>query len=379
MKKLLVIVVVIFVLAAAAYFGWRYFAPSNGRPGETPAPTGSPLPSGASAALRPLSPEGIAGYWVSRQNSTVYYMTNKGEIFRILLGGEAQPVSDQPIENVFSLTPSPDGLNALVAFGSRNEPFFTVFSAARPSWQPLPPGTKAAAWDPEGTRLALIAETNGRSALYVFSLADQKLTEVMPLALEDVRLSWPRQDELYFADRPSIEHFGSLWLLNVTAKTLRRVIRDEPGLMVQWSENGGNALKFSAPERAWMLAVIDSLGRIQARFTLGVTIPDKCFAADPLFYCAVPQQSSPRDVWPDGYLKRAFYTEDSLFLWDAETNRLTELFNASQGTIDATMLTAFQDKLFFVNRYDDRLYELALPANLETPLNENSPGATGGE
>lgn len=379
MKKLIVFLAVALLLAAAAYFGWRYFAPSNGRPGETPAPTGSPLPSGASTALRPLSPEGIAGYWVSRQNSTVYYMTNEGEIFRVLLGGEAQPVSEQPIENVFSLTPSPDGLNALVAFGSRNEPFFTVFSAARPSWQPLPAGTKAAAWDPDGTRLALVAETNGKTALYTFSLEDQKLAEITTLALEDVELSWPQPDALYFADRPSAEHFGSLWRLDLKTKSVNRIVREEPGLMVAWSEKGDYALKFSVPDRAWNLSVIDTSGRAQSRFTLGTTIPAKCALQYPLFYCAVPKNSSPRDVWPDGYLKRAFYTDDSIFLWNADTNRLTELYNSSQGIIDATILSVHQDKLLFLNRYDERLYELSLPASMETSSNENSPPGTEGE
>lgn len=375
MKKVAIVFVVLLAVGAAAYFGWRLFRrePPNGT---LPIPTpSSPLPPVGAAPISPrlrrIIESPIFSYWINPANDALYYVTDTGEIYRLTLGGEPQLVTTQPIQGLMEVVPSPDHLRALVSFGSREEPLFAVFDTTASRWQPLPAGTRAAAFNPAGDKLMLLSERSGTTFLFEFTLSDAKLIEISRLNVRDVILSWPTTDTIYIVDRPSASHFGSLWTLNRTNKTIRRLIQDERGLIIRWEGSIGLKFSMGSQSMASSLGLINGEGRFAGEFPFLTTLPQKCTLTEPLFVCAVPQGTLLG--LPDDYLKRKVYSEDALLAWNKESGATMELFGGEEAVIDAEMLQISNGKLYFLNRYDRRIYEFELPASEETP----APSPTG--
>lgn len=369
MKRFLIILAVIALLGTAAYLGWRFFKPRLATPGggPTPSPTGS-LPLPPSPVLRTLSEKPVFAYWMDQRTETLYYLTEAGEIYKVTVGSQAVKINDQPIENLQTAVPSPNGASVLISFGSAEHILFSLFNTEHPSWQPLPTDTVAAAWNPTGEILLLLSKTPDKSVLQTFSVRELTVRELTPLNATDIDLFWPRPDDIYLVDRPSAQVFGSLWKFNIREKKLRPVARDEAGLMVRWAPDGTRALKFSLIEqRQSSLTLLDGTDRFLAAFPLTKTLPLKCLVGNPVSYCGVPTEVSPRDLWPDDYLMRNVHYEDSIISWNAATNEIRALYPAEGGSIDVEQLTLSQNKLLFVNRFDRRLYEFTLPAPAEEP------------
>lgn len=62
---------------------------------------------------------------------------------------------------------------------------------------------------------------------------------------------------------------------------------------------------------------------------------------------------------PDAYGQEALFTEDAFFKVRADTGATRNLFVPTI-PIDGTGLRVFNNTLFFVNRYDQKLYALSL-------------------
>ena len=111
-------------------------------------------------------------------------------------------------------------------------------------------------------------------------------------------LQWPNKNTMFFSDRPSAYTTGSIWLFNVSFKTLSSVAYENLGAESLWDASG-SALIFSAESN-------NAGGQLAFRNTTGTqkalsfsTLPSKCifdlyddikYAIHPLIYCAVPQR-----------------------------------------------------------------------------------------
>lgn len=388
MKKLVVVIVVIGFLALAAYAGWRFFGRSGGAPAPTPTaePSGTPpIPQQTplSSNIKPVTANRVFAYWINRNTETTYYLTEEGEIYKLAEGGTEQKLSGQPIKDLRAVSPSPDGTMAIVSFGRGEQAFFSVFNSVRLSWQPLPGGTLAAAWDPTGTKIAYLEHAGLSAALKILSLADAKIQEVTKINVKDVELAWVAPKEIYITGRPSANYPGSVLGVNLEQKTVRVVMRDEPGLMVLWSQSGPEGIKFSLEGRRPVTAVIDKNGQTTGTWPFAPTLPVKCLVENSSFYCGVPRNMGPRDIWPDDYLQKRVYYKDDVVLWNASTSRAAIVIQAEQGPFDVIQLSLLGNKLFFVNRYDGKLYEATLPAPPAPPsepaegTNRETPGGEG--
>ena len=362
MKKIVLAIILIALVGGAAYFGWRLFARNEGG-GTTPPPLlppSPPIPTGSSPdAMRALTPSAVFAYWVNGATETLYYVTEEGQIMRAVLGGETQAVTNQRIDQLRSATPSPDGERVLVSFGAADRPFFSVFDIAESSWQPLPEGVTAAAWSPDGARLALLVHAGGEGTLNTFTLKDRTVKELVQLNIRGVELSWGAPDELFILERPSAKHFGSLWRFTFSGTTLLPVVQNQRGLMVRWWPGGATGIRFGYEENQLRLDTITSHGASLGKLPL-VTLPTKCAFGNTMMYCGVPRELSLRDEWPDDYFSRKRYTEDNLFSWSSSTNAFSRIWEGDGLDVQEPLVRGA--KLFFLNRYDRRVYEFLLPA-----------------
>ena len=77
-------------------------------------------------------------------------------------------------------------------------------------------------------------------------------------------------------------------------------------------------------------------------------------------YCAIPQDTSKLNgaKLPDDYEKMSLFTQDNFYKIHTDTGATENFFLPTQ-ILDASKLKMFNNILFFVNRYDQKLYAIS--------------------
>lgn len=363
--KLFLIIILFGIIAFSVYYYWdailKLFYPSQEN-------ISAPQPQVKIENLKLLSQTKIFGYWINETKNAIFALTENGKIISIKDGDE-KIESDQVIANLVKLLPSPDGQKAIIGFGNAQRPQFSLFNVADNSWRPMPLETVNLAWinskNQTGNLAALIDTKNG-IALEIIDLSKTNSTNtklINDLGLEDVEMVLSGNDVIVFTERPSYQYYGGAWSLNLKDFKFRQISEQEPGLITNWSKDGLLGLKFSVTlPNSYNLALIDNQGAFIKKLPF-VTLPEKCLLEQDAAYCFVPKEISGEWTLPDDYLQKAFYSNDLLYRVPIGEGEMRMLLDAGQNNIDAINPQLFENKLIFINRYDNRLYSFDLSVN----------------
>lgn len=367
MKRTLVILIVIIVIGVVGYFAWVYFTGTKeaiAPPVSTQPPSGVPEPSASAATVLALSENPVLNYWLNPGENKIYYAKPDGKIFSINGNNEEKIVLDQEIPDLHSVKASFDGSFAIASFGLTQQPTFAVFDVKTDSWQALE-GVIAAAWAPADNKLATLKAVSGQTnALQILDLATGKTNEVLKFASQGLELDWVLADEIYLTEKPSSLFPSSIRSVSLKTKTVRSVIKEERGLMISWFPGGSRGLKFVSAQTGGSLSWIDNKNQLLRSLPFTTIIPTKCALGSLEVICAVTGSLPLRTALPDDYLKRKFYGVDIFRSWDPETGASGIIYHDSMRTaLDADLLTKNGSSIYFVNRYDDRLYAMTLTNN----------------
>ncbi|KKU77356.1 MAG: hypothetical protein A2214_00810 [Candidatus Harrisonbacteria bacterium RIFOXYA1_FULL_48_8] len=360
--KILIIALGIGAVVGAGYVLWKIFF-SN--------PSGNILEGGAQEEVETahklfvITNGNVFDYWINKKTGEVYYVSENGQISKVLSNGTSQVISSQTVAGLSYIKPSFDGTMLLVAFGYPQKVTFAIYNVNANNWQSLTADTVAAAWDPtSNNRIAYIKNGTGTSRLNLLTLNDQKSKEALRLSQKDLDLDWVIKDVIYFKERPSRQIPSSVWSYNLTAKTIKTLIKEEAGLMVKWSPTGNTGIKW-----AGALTVIDKNNAPLSAINLQ-TIPTKCAYDSLRIYCAAPteQANISNTIFPDEYMKKSARFIDDIYMIPAlNLGQQPELLNikildgASAATrVEAEHLEVTENKIIFLNRYDKNLYTLEL-------------------
>ncbi len=319
-----------------------------------------------------ISNEPTLAYFIDPQNN-VTIVEPDGKIAAIL-DGEPAFLSSTAITDIISASFSHDGTNILVNFGDPSAPQTSVFSLGSKTWHPLPPGAISPVWSPVGDKVAYMTmKLDGSEQLNVINLSSQNPRPVAlaTLRLQDVSLFWPAEGEIVIADRPSAYEKGTFIIFNTATGAFSRPLVAQAGMETIWSNTSApDALVFTSGDGAQggTLSLWDSsTGNLQPLTLL--TLPSKCVfntetAASSSyldFYCAVPQDPGTFSgaALPDSYDQMSLFTVDTLYKVNASTGALNDIFTPPI-PVDATALRVFNGVLFFINRYDRKLYAVSL-------------------
>ncbi|OGM89702.1 hypothetical protein A3J77_01755 [Candidatus Wolfebacteria bacterium RBG_13_41_7] len=387
-KKLITIIVVvlcIIALGTGVYFAWQktrtiLTPPSSSPQGFTngqsvsinDGSTGS-VPGGATTSkLSVISDKTVYGYWVFNSNSTstqsgVFYIGRDGIIYKVKADGADETLTSTPIENFQSLKSSFDGKRVIIKSRDLSgESKFVIYNSEENIFESLPNKIAAADFSPDGKKVAYFSaniKDPNKSDLITKNLIDlkQKLETLISLYQEDFDLNWISQNKITLVPRPSAFYSASIWAVDVSKKTLSRLAGEKEGLAINWSPDGKIGLQFSSSfeGRNRILNLISDQGEIRANFEF-ITLPEKCFVSDPKIYCAIPQSIPDNATLPDDYLENAVYFIDSLYQIDVNQNSFERILDGSASVIDAVNLKSTDGKLFFINKYDSKLYVLEL-------------------
>ncbi len=404
-KLLLYLLIAVAIVAVAAFVVYQLvYRTSNNVPVETgagqagllpgatsqPFPsTGQPLPSssavgtfGASGTSASSSQFGIISnhptldYFVSVAN--IVTLIKPDGIIESIANNETNVLSSSTVPNIINAAFSYDGKKIFIAYRAGTTTQSSVFDLAARAWTHLPNGMLSPVWSPTNYQIAYLVPSNqGSETLMTIDAgtANAKPATLTSLTMEDMALQWPNKNTVIISDRPSAFTAGSVWLFDIPSKTLSSVSYENLGAESSWNASG-SALLFSAGSN-------NAGGRLMFRDAAGnqktlsfVTLPSKCVFEPPvaaasgtanppvLVYCSVPSDQGTLLLarLPDEYDQNIYFTNDDFYRIDTGSGSLTRIFSSAtiNQTIDATRLKIFNNILFFVNRYDAKLYALVL-------------------
>lgn len=421
MKRLLYLLIILAAVAAVILIGYFLRYRSSGTPSEQGlSPAGNlpaaPQQGGAAQPAQGQTPSETAGqqpaagipagqkfgvvaqnpvnnYFVDSQNN-VFIVQPDGQVIEIS-GGNANVLSSAAIINLIGSSFSYDGKKILAAFGDPTAPQYSVFDIATKAWQPLAQNLKSVVWSPNDYRVAYLSESGGVSALTIFDTSDAKAkpAELLKIRVRDLTLIWNNTNQILLSDKGSAFSAGSIWSFDVSRKALNAVVEDFPGLESVWDGTANIGLVFSANSggHGGNLRLIDTSGNTLNALSI-LTLPSKCtFNAQPqimskaptsttgakttstqaasaatstpkTLYCAIPrdQQKLVSSALPDDYQKKNLFTADDFYKIDLSSGDVSSVFNDQNQALDTDNLKIFNQNLFFVNRFDSKLYAISL-------------------
>lgn len=406
MKRYLVLVIIVLVIAGLLIGG--YFLRKNSSTSQTPTGQGSAQIqnqalnrdslSGMSTGQNLLgvlaqksnqvAPNLVKDYFVDAQGKVTFIQPD-GQIFSSIgeVANDETPktINSTAIDGLIDASFSSDGKMVAARFGNPENPQTSILDIDGKTWRPLELSIQSLAWSPKSRQIAYLAKTNKGLALGTLDLSQNKSKpkEAIFFHAEDLNLAWVGPEKVMITEKASAKIKSSVWAYDFNKKTLASFIRDRLGLETIWNASGTLALELSGGQ----LKLIDAQGVAASRFDF-VTIPSKCAfsfsfvnatttsistgtkktaAIQPVkeeyLNCAIPKnasQLSGRDL-PDDYYMKDLFTEDNIYQIKISGGEVASLFTGEG--VDATNLKRVGQKIYFINRFDNKLYSVSIAGN----------------
>jgi hypothetical protein len=266
----------------------------------------------------------------------------------------------------------------LVSYGDPNAPRTEVFSHQSNSWTALPQDMLSPQWSPvDNYEIGYLTKTSGGElSLDAINAANlnKGASILTTLNAQDLTLQWPSADEFILSDKPTYQDAGSIWAFNSQAGTLTSLIYETPGAEAIWSHNPaipyGLVFFDNAFGEGSTLELQPISGNLPTQQLSVLTLPSKCAfnseqtsaSSSPYLalYCGIPRSSSgfSSAQLPDAYNMMALFTSDDIYKINTATGAVQVLWSDATQNMDVSDVKFFNNALFFVNRYDQKLYGL---------------------
>ncbi|MEK7180843.1 MAG: hypothetical protein AAB738_00725 [Patescibacteria group bacterium] len=401
MKKYLILVIIVLVVAGLVVGGYLLRKNSSTAPESvSPDDNQSPLPNGTSGESpsagtgqgslggliqksNQVAPNLVKDYFVDTQEKVIFVQPD-GQIFEAG-GKEPKTINSTAIDGLIDASFSFDGKIVAARFGNPENPQTSIFDIDGKTWMPIALNIQALAWAPGDHRVAYLAKTAQGLTLGTLDLSQKsaKPKEFTSLHANDLNLTWIRPEEIWLVEKASAQIANSLWVFDFSKKTLTPIIKNQKGLEIMWNASGTLALELSDGQ----LKLINRQGVLARRFTF-VTLPSKCafyfeirnvtatsvatgtkktivpqIIKEEYLNCAIPVDENQLKGYslPDDYYKKAIFTEDNIHQIKISTGEIIPVFVGDE--IDATNLKRVGQKIYFINRFDGKLYSAPIKSN----------------
>jgi hypothetical protein len=327
-----------------------------------------------------LSNGPVLDYFIGAQNN-ITAIEPSGAIVSIA-NGQAATINSSTINDIISARFSYDGKKILVNFGDPSMPQSSIFDLTSKTWAALPQGLQSPQWSPTNYQIAyFVNAAGGRITLATIDASNLKKAGVAITSLHaaDLALQWPTKNEFILSDKPSSQNAGSIWAFNSLTGTLTVLDDQTPGAESIWSNTTTAPLGlvfYDGAQGTGSILQLESLsGTTPVQPLNFLTLPSKCIfnsertatsttattsSAYLALYCGIPRTSSgfSSAQLPDDYETMALFTSDDIYKINTQTGSTQVLWSDQDQNMDVSDVKYFNNALFFVNRYDQRLYGL---------------------
>jgi hypothetical protein len=329
-----------------------------------------------------VADEPILDYFVGAQNN-ITAIKPDGTVVAVS-AGTSSTIGTAIISNIISARFSFDGKKILVSSGDPSNPQTNIFDVASKSWVSAPQGMQSPQWSPSNYQVAYLSQsTSGMLSLSTIDASNLKKAPVTIFSLHatDMSLQWINKTRFILADKPTSNVAESIWMFDSQKGTVTPIIYETAGVESMWGNtaSGTLGLVFQNTGKDSSLKLVAPSGTTYHALTI-LTLPSKCtFATGTIptasssiissyLYCGIPTNSSlPSSAQlPDDYNMMSLFTSDNITRINTLSGGEDVLWNDPTQNIDATDLKFFNNTLFFVNRYDQKLYALTLVSSSTT-------------
>jgi hypothetical protein len=353
---------------------------NNNTVGQVGLPAGNASQAPLAAIFGVVSNEPVLNYFVDASN-TVITVEPDGKIEQIT-NTQSIYLNSTEIPNVTFADFSYDGKRVLVGFGNPTALQWSIFDVAKKAWSPLSVNPTAAAWSPSNYQIAYLAQTSDVSSLETIDTSDPHASPkfLTSFPATDFQVLWRSPSTIFLLDKSSALFSGSIFGVDAKTGTLSRIVANRVGLESQWSNNGTLGLILAGTDlaRGGHLGIIDNAGNLLHQMSF-LTLPSKCAFATSAgtapatttltgasstfaLFCGVPRDATKlnNNSLPDAYEERMFMTLDDLYRVNLPDGSVGAILVGASQNLDVSNVKFFNNILFFVNRYDQKLYALSL-------------------
>lgn len=323
----------------------------------------------------------VFDFWVNYETKEVYYITNEGRV-SVAKNGNDIDLNTQPLDVLNVIIPNTKGNKIIASFGDPQKPRWGIFDVIDGVWKPLPDGIASLAWGKDDSTLIGISEDGTTRALSSFDISKNPIkisTLIKDFRMRDVFFVSKNQDSLLIVEKASSLLKGRVWEFNTKNDTIKTTEKGTSGLMFLFSPLSEYALRFSNPSS--LLVTDKNLEPVLPLFIN--TIPQKCGFGSVRMYCFVPQDREvlSKTTLPDDYFQNKLMSIDDLVSIDPETGESVTIITTGTEDFDpydGKHIREAGSSVFFLNRYDNFVYEVRVPKDFynntqRNDANEPSP------
>jgi len=398
MKKFLYIALAILGAGAVIAAGYLLSNKNNPAGGAVSGPPGGGLPevnlgSGGGTQPAPGAPQaglpqlGLKFGPVSDLSAVDYYAASDGSItfiqddgeIKMVGGGKTDSLSPAKIEDILYGSFSYDGKKIIAASGNPEAQDINLFDTENNGWRQVSVRGTSFVWSPSDYRIAYLAKEGSSYSAYSLDTKNKSSgpQKLFSLKMLDIYVLWPSPNTILVAQKPSALVAGTVLSYDIKKKTFAVLAADKFGAEVAWGNAAGEGLLFggNVNGQGGSLGLIDLTG-VAVHGLNFLTLPTKCgFHGESknvgvssgtktltqtsyFLDCAVPRdQDALRGTpLPDGYYQKSFFAADDILKISLADGTIYPVFDDQNKYIDAYDLKYAGGKIYFINRYDKKIY-----------------------
>jgi WD40 repeat protein len=317
-----------------------------------PASSITPVPSQRDTLI-PLSKVRAISLAINKSTNEVqYYDKTNGNVLAIGFNGTRERViSATPLANFLRTMWSP-GLQEVVSVFARGTSIsLRHFNYATKKTTPLPDGTTAVAFSPNGSQIAYFQKGDEQSAIFVGTPTTHK--KLLDTRSEVTDLRWP-SERLIALTMSADNGTAALFTLTSTGE-LARISDFTKGLTSQWSRNGSHVLYsfFDADGKLHLIAH-DLTKGTETAITPAAHASQCTWSIDEIsIICGVEEGGQSGDQLVRQHLIRITLASGERTPIPLETSKPT--------AIEEILLSPLEDYVILLNAFDHKVYSVKLP------------------
>ena len=300
--------------------------------------------------------------------SPKFYSEQDGKFYKLNAAGEVQPLSDKVFFNVQNVTWSPTQNETIIEYPDGANIYYNFDTKEQVT---LPKHWESFSFDPSGQKIASKSMSLSPENRWLVS-ADPKggsieLIEALGTNANEVIVDWSPNKQVVALSTTG-QALGSgrqeVLFIGQNGENFPSTVVEGRGLKTQWSKNGSNLLYSVHSSRSdfkpelWIVSGDPNSIGSGRKFLQINTWADKCaFADDRFVFCGVPT-SLDKGV---GFAPSlADGIPDELYKIDSATGLKSKIPFPDNNVIDSIFLSDDQHTLYFTDKNQPGLFEIAL-------------------